>query len=208
MTLLGCTLEPLDHDAVTRAIAEATGAAPATPSYRWLLAHCDSGVVWGRREGERWLLSGAAFPDTSPPLDTRSIQQLRLFGPRSELLVWRTRRDPEPQFRGRALSDVDAPREHRPLSDRIILIGDRLLATSGGFSLVGDATGSRHAVPFLCRDEDFVDASGAKRSPLRLRVRHYLAEVPARAAGEESSGALRIAATRLCGIVLHDQEVQ
>ncbi|HEY2090407.1 MAG TPA: CRISPR-associated protein Csx19 [Thermoanaerobaculia bacterium] len=206
MSLFGGSIQSLDEDAAFNVIRDVIGETPqATTAYRWLLMHCDNGVVWGRREETAWVLSGSAFPEVSPTPSVRKIQQLRLFGSQSELLVWRTVRDPEPQFRGRVLADQETDADRAPLSEKLILIGDRLLASAGGFSLIGDATGSRHAVPLLCRADDFI-ADGKPRSPLQLRIRHYLAEVPARA--KEGSGALRIAATRLCGIALHGKEVE
>jgi CRISPR-associated protein (TIGR03984 family) len=56
---------------------------------RWFLAHADDGVIWGEFRPDGLHTSSDAFPDISPPLRAETLQQMRLFGPLAELLVWR-----------------------------------------------------------------------------------------------------------------------
>jgi CRISPR-associated protein (TIGR03984 family) len=187
----GCMLRPQDAEACARWRTLVTTAGPVAEGNDdliWLLAHCDDGVVWGKREGARWRLSSTAFPDVSPPLGENNLQQLRLFGPLREVLLWRT----DDGFTGRELTDASpaaADDPLRPQDQEYVLMGDRLLGVNDGFSLVGDARGSRQAVPLSIPE----NASGAlewRRWPLRLQVRHYFTSDP-------RSGLVRVVASRL-----------
>ena len=115
--------------------------------------------------------------------DRKSIQQARLFGKRRETLLWRVDR-PSATFAGRTIDDVRGENVEAPLEDTMLLLGDRVFERKDGFSLIGDATGACHAVP--------VDAD-ENALPLTLSVKHYFELT-------EPSGALRISATRLCGL--------
>ncbi len=92
-----------------------------------------------------------------------------------------------------------------PLDDQRVLIGDRVLdhpdgSSRDGFTLVGDATGSRQVVPLNCAPDHFRRTQRDRSSdeyivtglwPLRLHLRHYLQADPG------GSGTVRVAATRL-----------
>ena len=160
---------------------------------QWLLAHCDDGVVWGRREREAWQLSSKPFPNVSPQPSEENLQQLRLFGKEREVLIWRA----ENGFQGRILMDVEAsdvPKDLLPMREDQILVGDRLLdGPCDGFSLVGEAGGARHAVPIDCKEGDFKKHEKIRERPdwpLRLAVKHYLTQ-------DEETGTVRIAVSRL-----------
>jgi len=196
----GCTIEPLD-DAVCRALLDQlTGARDAAgPAGPWLLAHTDGGVVWGHHDpGGAWRLSSDAFPNASPRLAVAAVQQARVFGDADELLLWRT----PAGLRGRRLADLPGSdrsdgdskgpaQSLTPYEQPYVLLADRLLEEPRqGFSLVGDAGGSRQAVPLTCEPGWF--AGG--RWPLALRVRHYLQ-------ADSDTGAVRVAASRLAGLV-------
>lgn len=195
IALYGCTINPVSDCKALLAWVNGKGAAVTEAvGTAWLLAHCDDGVVWGKRDDPRspWLLSNVPFPKISPLLIEGNLQQLRLFGAEREVLVWRT----EIGFAGRILEDDGAVFSNddplRPKHEPQVLVGDRLLAGPvSGFSLVGDARGSRHAVPLLCEEKDFKD-SNRTCWPLRLKVRHYFTQ--------EASGAVRIAASRLVNL--------
>jgi len=164
---------------------EPTGS--VTAGTRWLLAYCDDGVVWGRRDGDDqgWRLSSGPFPAISPPFRGAALQQARLFGPDVEVSIWRT----DDTFRGRLLADAapaDDPALHAA-GQTYVVLGDRWLdGPRDGFTLVGDGTGSRHAVPLSCSS----DAFRQQRMPLRMRARHYFTQDP-------DVGVVRVAATRL-----------
>lgn len=68
--------------------------------YIFALAHADDGVIWGRCDNGRWTWSSGIAP-ASPELRATVLQQLRLFGPDSELFLWRT----DAGFAGRTIQD-------------------------------------------------------------------------------------------------------
>lgn len=159
---------------------------------RWLLAHCDDGVVWGRRDqGEAsWLLSSAVAPALSPRIRRESLQQLRLFGEHAEVLLWRT----EGGLRGRRLSDSahQGPDPTQPATRQRVLVGNRRIeAFSEGFTRVRDVDGREQVVPVKCEEDDFDEGY----RPLRLELRHYFESDP-------ETGATRAAASRLVRIYL------
>jgi CRISPR-associated protein (TIGR03984 family) len=195
-SLTGCTLRPLDAAACERWLDLVTTPTPAAHEVydlAWLLAHCDDGVVWGRRQGGNWRLSSAVFPEVSPEPRRENLQQLRLFGLLREVLIWKG----DGGWQGRELADTEPPPGDplAPEEQEYVLLGDRLLAPAReGFTLVGDGRGSRHAVPLACEEAQF-DSDPARRWPLRLQVRHYFAADP-------RSGVARIAASRLVHVKL------
>jgi CRISPR-associated protein (TIGR03984 family) len=206
--ILGCTPGAAEPELCQEILDWVTIGSPSSWPHsgqaRWLLAHCDDGVVWGYRDSaDTWRLSsGLVFPSlqksASPTLRHESLQQVRLFGDEGELLVWRD----EVSLRGRWLHDsgIDSLEEHqRPIDEYYLLLGDRMLDDSmDGFTLVGDAAGSRHSVPVECSAGDF-DLRYRGRGdpppwPLQLHVRHYLEQ-------DERSGTVRIAASRLVRVL-------
>lgn len=166
----------------------------AYAEYEWLLAHCDDGLTWGFREGSVWHVASDHDLATEPKAG--NLQQLRLFGENCELLVWRLAGG----FRGRILRDASSEGLNaweKPKDESRILVGDRLLEKPrGGFSIVGDAHGSRHAFPMECTENDFEDG----RHPLRLKVRHYFARAARARDRQPDTGVVRIAASRLVSI--------
>ena len=142
-TVHGCRIKRVEQDEC-RQLVDAVGSSAATgdgtAGMRWLLAHCDDGVVWGRREGDDapWRLSSAAFPDVSPPVSQVNVQQLRLFGPDAELLIWRT----DDGFLGRRIADTsptDDTSPFRAAEESYVMLGDRRLdGPLDGFTLVGN----------------------------------------------------------------------
>src|SRR5262249_16673186 len=57
---------------------------------RWLLAHSDDGVIWGKlRDDGQLYLSSDVFPVRGLSLHSATLQQARLFGEHAELLIWR-----------------------------------------------------------------------------------------------------------------------
>jgi len=159
------------------------GAAPVDVAGRWLLAHCDDGVVWGiRGDDDRWTLSGQVFPSESPTLTKKSVQQLRVFGEDGELLVWRH----DMGVRARWLADAieEAPGWMAPDDEERLLLGEHPERSTRGFTLLRDATGARQVVPL---------GAIAKGERPTLRVRHYFER-------DAESGAVRVAASRLVAV--------
>lgn len=199
-TPVGCRLEPVEESVCRAWLDHVTGAVGIAPQDgydpRWLLAHCDDGVAWGRRDADGWRLSSQPFPDVSPQLSAGNVQQFRLFGPSVELLIWRT----DDGLRGRWLTHTPDGVEASlsPQEQKYILLGDRVVQTArDGFTLVGDGRGSRHAVPLECDEADF--PPHPRRHPLRLLVWHYFV-------ADEQSGIVRIVASRLADVRLEQKE--
>jgi len=210
--MTACHLEP--HATITRvepaaalrwiAWARRTAPMPAcdhsAAELRWLLAHCTDGVTWGRRDGDdgQWQLGSSVFGELCPPISLENLLELRLFGGRGELLLWRDEGEDQPAFRGRWL--VDVPSEGRardddpcrPACEERILLGNQQLGSSGGFTRVGDGTGREQAVPLDGPAGDFGTREQPKM-PLRFAVRHYFET-------DEETGAVRVAASRLVDV--------
>jgi CRISPR-associated protein (TIGR03984 family) len=190
--ITGCVLRSQDSETCARWLDLVTASGPTIAEGHddliWLLAHCDDGVVWGKREAARWRLSSMAFPEVSPQLSAVNLQQLRLFGPLREVLLWRSGGG----LFGRELADTEPIGKDNPLrpeDQTYVLLGDRFMAAKEGFTLTGDARGSRHAVPQTCQESQF-GTPESRRGPLRLQVRHYFVSDP-------RSGLVRVVASRL-----------
>lgn len=165
----------------------------AQPGEVWLLVHAGDGVVWGKIEDQQLHTSVGRFNGAVPgTLNPRLLQQCRVFGPESELRLWRVgeawhwqrRRD---GATGHALEALD---------ESYILWGTKVEAQEQGFSLMADgAQGLRHAVPLT----DIRGPKGlAMDRPLRLLVRHYIAE-------HEEDGTLYITGSRLRGVAVEER---
>lgn len=152
-------------------------------SLRWLLAHADDGVIWGKVDAGGALhtshgaAKGNAIAETvCPPLRLATLQQARLFGDNAELLVWR---DGDNALRARLIVDLkegDAtdgqpaglPDWMMAFDEPQLLWGTRGIALAPDFTLLEDgAQGLRHAVPL---------PSGSLNLPAQIDVRHYLAQ--------------------------------
>lgn len=146
-----------------------------TYAVRFALAHSDSGVTWGYLDDQgQWKLSCDVDPGLSPMPTTESLHELRLFGTRTEVLIWRG----EVGLQGRVLTDdgtaFDESDPLRPLNEGRCVRGNPR-ASVGGFVRYVDAGGAEHLVP---------ETLG------QLSVRHYFEQ-------EMSTGGVRVAATRL-----------
>jgi CRISPR-associated protein (TIGR03984 family) len=146
---------------------------------RWLLAHADDGVIWGELRDGGLHLSGDAFPQFSPPLRAVTLQQVRLFGPDAELLLWKD----DNGWQVRLIRD-SAGEDRKCYDESYLLWGDQQEQRRDGFVLVRQGKeGLRHALPLPQETQ----------LPARLQVRHYLTYDP--------DGQAYIAYSRLVGIV-------
>jgi len=169
---------------------------PEQGDLKWLLAHCDEGVVWGYLDAGQWRLATEAFPHVVPQLSEVGLQQLRLFGPRREILLWRC----DDGFQGRELADLPTPlADDDPLhrdEEEFLVLGDHVLddrsagasTVKSRFTLIGDRRGARQTVPCTLTPDDFGD-DRQRRWPLRLLVRHYFTC--------DDTGLVRVVASRL-----------
>lgn len=132
---------------------------------RYLLAHADDGVIWGRIDNRKLHTSHGIAP-ASPPLHPSTLQQVRLFSPARELLLWRD----DNGWRARLVADVPG-NDDDIIDEDQILWGDTVEATMNGFTLLREGSqGMRHAVPIVVTREQL------RHHQLRLRVRHYITE--------------------------------
>jgi len=161
---------------------------------RWLLAHADDGVIWGQCLFSDDAAPRLALQPAPPALRPETLQMARLFGPDAELLLWR---DSDGAWHARLLRDVagdEKPIFQESFDEEQILWGDhgRVSGESNGVAFVemsDGAQGLRHTVPLADAAGDYAER------PLRLRVRHYVAED-----GDDSPspGFARVVASRLC----------
>lgn len=133
---------------------------------RYLLAHTDEGVIWGRVDDDKLLTSHEVIPKYSPKLRAITVQQCRLFSQQGELLLW----NDEGEWRARLVTDSNISEEHY-IEEKQILWGDKVdrFDKKAGFSLMREgAQGMRHAVPIHVLKEE------AQNRRLRLIVRHFI----------------------------------
>lgn len=134
-------------------------------SLRYLLAHADDGVIWGRIDNNGLHTSYGIAP-ASPPLRASTLQQARLFGPAGELLLWRD----DNGWSARFVADIPG-NDDDVIDEDQILWGNTVEATKDSFTLVREGSqGMHHAVPVV------VTAEQLKHHQLRLCVRHYITE--------------------------------
>lgn len=147
-----------------------------------LLAHTDDGLVWGRVQDGKVRIVHDVFPDVFPLLREETLWQLWLFGPDTELYLWRD----GDRWQRRLITEREGD-EREYYDERQMLWGVYRQSSHDGFTLVDEGQqGLAHAAPLDVLPDAFDD----QRHPLRLRLRHYLAEEP-------ESGLLRVTLSRL-----------
>lgn len=151
---------------------------------RWLLAHTDSGVIWGEMREDTLYLSCEAFASTfrGVALDVDTLQQCRLFGKEGELLLWQGTTGWQAALRR---DDVEDGTSVCYLDEDHLLWGNRKEGEQDGFLLLAEGReGIVHAPPLKNVPDSEEEARAA------LSVRHYLTE-------NAETGMLRVAASRL-----------
>jgi CRISPR-associated protein (TIGR03984 family) len=154
---------------------------------KWLLAHCDDGVVWGKRGANNDLVTSHQFaPTLSPPLRLITLQQAFVFGPRGEARLWRG----EMNWEERAMQG-DPTGDH--IDEDHILWGTEQvrLFEREGFTHVRERRqqGMEHVVPIKVSPQEL-----AQRR-LKLRVRHFIHRDP-------ETGEARIFFSRLVDVFI------
>lgn len=133
--------------------------------YRYLLAHLDDGVIWGRVEGKTLHLSSQVFPEvSSKKLDAKKLWELRLFGNEAEWHVWRAD--------GKLFSCLvkDGKGDAATSFDEEYILWGTVPdgAPQNGFQLVAESNlGILHTPP--------AEIKKGERHNLRLIARHYVA---------------------------------
>lgn len=162
---------------------------------RWLLAHQEDGVIWGKindGNGDDSRTLTTSDRAATKEVGAASVTQFRLelllecrvFGIDGELMLWRTEDGWQARRYQETNGDIDlagaASVEY--IDEAQILWGtqqekaERTPSLPDGFTLVADgAEGLRHAVPLI--DLGFHrDQPNQMYRPLRLWIRHYLAQ--------------------------------
>jgi CRISPR-associated protein (TIGR03984 family) len=119
-----------------------------------------------------------------------TLLELRLFGPESEILIWRS----DAGWAGRRITDVPLTGQNlalQPAEEDRVLLGDRLRQAKDGFTRVRTAAGAEQAVPIECDEASFGNGPG----PLRLKVRNYFQQ-------DQETGVVRVAASRLVNVFM------
>ena len=133
---------------------------------QWLLAHCDDGVVWGKRDAGGNLITGHNFaPACTPPLRLATLQQAFVFGPSGEARLWRG----EMNWEQRPLQP-DPPGDSFQ-EDHVLWGTERVqLFTPDDFTHVRERRqqGLEHVVPLKVTTQEL------EKRRLKLRVRHFI----------------------------------
>ena len=131
----------------------------------WVLVHADDGVIWGRRQPDGSLVLSSdvfdlksRYPAIAVELRPETLQQVRLFGPAGELLIWRN----EGRLQGRSIMD-GAAQTGDAWQEQHLLWGTSTEQREGFSILKEGQQGPQHAIP--------IAVSGAQRAA--LTVRHY-----------------------------------
>jgi CRISPR-associated protein (TIGR03984 family) len=141
-----------------------------TWNLNYLLAHAEDGVIWGRFDSGKLTTAEQIFhqPEFNvdfPSLRVFTLQQCRIFGKNTEVMLWKVSQD---DWKARSIEDKYLSEEDY-ISENQILWGTKAEKESNGFTLVSDGSqGLKHAVPlsgsFKGKDSRF----------LRLKVHHYI----------------------------------
>jgi CRISPR-associated protein (TIGR03984 family) len=154
-----------------------------------LLGHADDGVIWGRLEHGRLTTADAEFPQRGlASLQPTTLQLCRLFGEDGELMLWRA----DQGWAARCWQDGQGEEATEYFDEDQVLWGTQIEASADRFTLVSDGvSGLIHAIP-LNASELIFDAPpvAQKQRPLRLTLRHYLAE-------NQADGTVHISGSRL-----------
>lgn len=143
--------------------SDVAGSLQTPGTAQWLLAHTYTGVVWGRAENGRWLLS----PNN---LQTETVLQLRLFSENGETFFWRD----ESGWWQRTIDDSQGLGDYQ--DETQILWGTARQSLGNGFTRLSDgAQGLVHDFP-LPIPEEYFDQNRHLHRPARLFLRHYIAK--------------------------------
>ncbi len=160
---------------------------------KYLLAHTDDGVIWGRLDGEELIISHDVAPKYSPPLRAETLQTARLFAHAGELLAWR---DEAGEWVGRLIAEATpgATAEWaEAFEEQQVLLGTNAKPLERGFALMSEGSqGLFHVIPLNPGQID------EQTRTLRLVVRHYLKA--------DNYGFVRVSASRLISLLSEPKE--
>ncbi|MDM3857472.1 MAG: CRISPR-associated protein Csx19 [Aphanizomenon gracile PMC649.10] len=155
----------------------------------YLLAHADDGVIWCKFQDGKLITTTEPvklFPKYNfPLLREETLQQCRIFGDKSEVMIWKT----DGGFKARLIQD-DNLTEDDYITEKQILWGTHGEKHQEGFTLLWDGSqGLKHAVPFTDIE---LEEKGKLKNKVRLIVRHYI--------DFDDSGVARIYLSRLVNL--------
>lgn len=156
---------------------------------KYLLAHADDGVIWGKFENSQLITSDDVFPQFAK-LRTCTLQQCRIFGKNTdengggnaEVMLWKV----DKTWKARLINDEHLSKEDYICEKQILWGTQPEEEHHKGFTLVSDGSqGLKHAVPLT----GINFSQDRKKRPIRLQVRHYI--------DYDESGIARIYLSRL-----------
>ncbi len=165
---------------------------------RFLLAHTDDGVIWGRWDDNRLLTShqvavGTDSEGISPPLNGVIVQQAFVFGEQSEIRLFR---DELGDWTAREIGNH--AEDDGVLVESQLLIGDEAIKgwPKDGFTHLRDKKqqGLDQIVPLSITKADIADDERP-----RLRIHHFITY-------DEDSGEARIGLSCLAHVYLGKEE--
>jgi CRISPR-associated protein (TIGR03984 family) len=159
---------------------------------KWLLAHADDGVIWGRWENGAIITSTDVARDVSPELRLVTLQQAFIFGERDEVKLWRDEDGEATGWRARRLSDGE---DADVMDEPQLLWGSEIVEWHDDFdgkrfTHVRERKsnyGMDHVVPIEVTKDDLDNRR------LKLLVRHFITY-------DEQTGEARITLSRLVSI--------
>lgn len=168
---------------------------------RYLLAHAEDGVIWGRFDENGLKTSGDVLFDKCTKfhpakLRSQTLQQCRIFGDKCEVMLWKISKD----WKCRSIDDTNNPERERLPDEHQILWGTKVEQEKDGFTLVADGQeGLKHAVPLINIPFDQSKENKSLYRPLRLTVRHYLDEDP-------DTGVVRVYLSRIVDLTTKEKD--
>jgi CRISPR-associated protein (TIGR03984 family) len=165
----------------------------------FLLAHCDDGVIWGRRTADGLLTSHQIAPSISPRLRLTTLQQLFVFGEDEttqnwcgEARLWRGERSWE-----ESLVTKNPTTDY--LDEDQVLWGTEVipLNNSQGFTRVREKQqqGMEQIVPITVTPQQL------EQRRLKFRVRHFIER-------DRETGEARIYLSRLITVFVSTEDEQ
>ena len=134
---------------------------------RFLLAHAEDGVIWGKFHNGSLITADTVFSQF-PKLRQLTLQQCRIFGEKSEVMLWRT----DEGFKARLINDEHIDKKEY-IPENQILWGTHVKEVrQEGFTLLRHGKqGLEHAVPLINIEEE---KERKLKNSVRLRVHHYI----------------------------------
>ncbi|MCV3212429.1 CRISPR-associated protein Csx19 [Plectonema radiosum NIES-515] len=134
---------------------------------KFLLAHAEDGVIWGKFQDGNLITADNAFPQFAK-LRPSTLQQCRIFGDNSEVMLWQT----DEGFKARLIEDEHMDKKECICEYQILWGTHGQKQETEGFTLLGHGKQElKHAVPFTNIE---LEEDGKLKNLVRLQVNHYI----------------------------------